>query len=89
MNHWDDVVALIHKRLKNVSLEALQIIDDSAEHVGHLQHHAWHVTLVITSASLSKLPLLAAHRCILTSLSDLIETGKVHAIRIQFVEPSD
>lgn len=62
----------------------LELIDDSAQHIGHAgaQGGASHYTVVIASPQFEDKPLLACHRMIYKVLDDMIPT-EIHALRIK------
>ncbi len=64
----------------------LEIIDDSAHHVGHAgaQGGAGHYTLIISSNQFAgKMP-IACHRLVYAAIGDLMDK-EIHALRISIV----
>ena len=78
---------LIRLRLQQAfSPSHLEIIDDSAEHIGHVgsQHGAGHYTVIISNEDLINLSRIEAHRKIYAALDDLIPQ-EIHALKIKIV----
>lgn len=77
--------ALIQERLqKAFSPTYLEIIDDSAKHIGHVGSSggAGHYTVVIAADCFKQLSRVSAHREIYAILSDLIPK-EIHALQIK------
>ncbi len=78
-------VALITARLQQaLSPTHLEVLDESANHVGHAGHQGGgrHFAIIISAPSLSQLKRVAAHRKIYLLFNDLIP-DEIHALRIQ------
>lgn len=76
--------ALIRERLTTaLQLTHLEIIDDSAKHVGHpgSRDGAGHYTVKIASPDFNHLSRVEVHRKVYEVLGDLIP-AKIHALRI-------
>ena len=68
------------------SPEQLEIIDDSAKHIGHAgaKTGMGHFSLIIKSKSFENLSLLQSHRAIYKALGSLMQTD-IHALRISII----
>lgn len=76
---------LIQQRLHDLSLEQLDIIDDSAKHHGHPGALiGGHYHLHIKAQALQGLSRLEAHRLVYQRLSDLMPSP-IHALQITFL----
>ena len=64
----------------------LEIIDDSAEHLGHASapEGAGHYTVIIASPQFVDKSPVACHRLVYAAVGDLMP-AKIHALRIQVV----
>lgn len=64
----------------------LEIIDESAKHVGHAgaQNGAGHYALIISSSQFNLKPPIDNHRLIYKALDGLIPK-EIHALRIQII----
>lgn len=78
---------LMRERLEqNLAPSYLEIIDDSAQHIGHAgaQHGAGHYTIRISSPQFSSKTLIQCHRLIYSALGNLMD-HEIHALRIEIV----
>ena len=78
---------LIRQRLVHeFSPTQLEIIDESAQHKGHVgsQSGAGHYAIVIAAECFKNQSMLAAHRLIYAALSDLLPE-EIHALKIKIV----
>lgn len=79
----------ISSRLKALEPTALNIIDDSALHVGHQSSGGGgHFTVHITSSHFCGKSLIMRHRLIYQTLSDLMP-HKIHALSIHATATDD
>ena len=81
---------LIRERLAPLAPDALEVIDESHEHVGHsgAKDGGGHYQLVIVSREFTGKPALARHRLVYQALSDLMP-GRIHALAIQAYAPEE
>lgn len=82
--------ALIANRLAALSPVTLEIIDESAAHVGHpgAQGGASHFALIIVSSQFVGLSLIKRHQMIYHLLKDLIP-HEIHALKINARTPEE
>ncbi len=81
----EETVREIKNRLNSTLIPSfLEVIDDSAEHLGHLNatSEQGHFTVIISSARFSTLSLVASHRLVYQALGDLMPS-KIHALKIK------
>lgn len=80
----------MRQRLASLAPLELHIEDQSAAHAGHAGAAAGggHYRLVLVSAQFKDLPLLARHRLVHQTLSDLM-TERIHALSIQARAPGE
>jgi BolA protein len=81
-------IAVIEKRLQEkFSPNQLDVIDDSAKHVGHegSKSGAGHYTLRIAADSFENKPRVNVHREIYAELQDLIP-HEIHALQIKVIK---
>lgn len=84
----DDRVVEIRKRLtKALEPSFLEVIDDSADHLGHAgaAMGAGHFTVRIGAPCLHGKSKVAAHQAVYQQLNDLIP-NEIHALSIEIVE---
>lgn len=84
----EEKVALITERLSQAfSPSHLEVLDESAAHVGHAGHQGGgrHFAVMITADCLSPLSRVASHRQIYNLFSDLIP-NEIHALRINVIK---
>jgi BolA protein len=80
-------MAVIRRRLEEkFSPSRLEVIDDSAKHVGHegSKGGAGHYTVMIAADSFENKSRVDVHREIYGALQDLIP-GEIHALQIKIV----
>lgn len=80
-------IEIIKNRLQtHFSPTHLEVIDDSAKHVGHAgaAGGAGHFTVIISASSLVGISRVAAHREIYQALTDLIP-NEIHALKIKIL----
>jgi BolA family transcriptional regulator, general stress-responsive regulator len=80
-------IALIRSRLAVLKPRSLDIIDESAKHIGHAgsKSGAGHFEISIGADVFANQPLVKCHRMIYEALGDLLPT-EIHAIRIKIVK---
>ena len=85
-----NVAATLTSRLEALAPIALEIRDDSAEHVGHAgaAGGAGHFSLMIVSEHFLGMTRLARHRAVLSRVGDLIPFP-VHALAIHAYAPGE
>lgn len=85
-----NVAATLTSRLEALAPIALEIRDDSAEHVGHAgaAGGAGHFSLMIVSEHFLGMTRLARHRAVIDRVSDLIPYP-VHALAIAAYAPDE
>ena len=83
-----DRVALIEQRLRTaLEPEYLEIVDDSAAHIGHSgAREGGHFTVHITSAAFIGKTLIQRHRLVNAAVADLMQR-EIHALSIQARTP--
>ncbi len=81
---------LIRERLAPLAPDALEVIDESHEHVGHAgaKDGGGHYQLVIVSREFAGKPSVARHRLVYQALSDLMP-GRIHALAIEAYAPEE
>ena len=83
-----DRVAMIEHRLRNaLSIDSIEIVDESHLHVGHpgAASGGGHFRLTIVAKNFDGLPTLARHRLIYDALGDAMQT-EIHALSITALE---
>jgi len=86
-----DRVTLIEHRLRDALAPAdLQIVDDSAAHVGHAgaRDGGGHFDVLIVAEAFAGKPLLARHRMVYAALTDLMP-HEIHALSIKALTPDE
>jgi len=85
-----NVADTLRERLAALAPSALEIRDDSAQHVGHAgaAGGARHFSVTIVSEHFLGMPRLARHRAVLECVGDLIPYP-VHALAIQAHAPNE
>lgn len=83
----------IMNKLAVLKAEALDVIDESAKHAGHVgtdgRISETHFAISVVSDAFASLKPLQRHRLIYTLLKDEVVPGKVHALRIDAKTPSE
>lgn len=84
----ETLLQCIRERLSDLDYQKLDIIDDSAHHIGHkgAASGGLHFHLIITSTTLNALSRIEAHRAIYQRLNDLIPLP-IHALQITLLRP--
>lgn len=72
----------INERIQKVLPDAVIEVDD-------YKHDGLHLVLTVTSQLFEGLPLLEQHRLVQNALKDLLESGEVHALKIQTRVPEE
>ena len=84
-------VSSIESRLRDVlAPEAIEVVDDSARHAGHVGalSGGGHYNLRIVSPRFAGLSRVARHRLVYDALSDLMRQA-IHALAIEAVTPEE
>jgi BolA family transcriptional regulator, general stress-responsive regulator len=88
LNH-SDLHDEIRRRLTVLEPQLLEIVDDSAKHVGHAGNKGGgHFTLTVVSSHFSGKSQIMRHRIIYQALQDLIPS-RIHALSISAYAPED
>lgn len=84
----NDTIDLMKQRLTTLQPERLDIVDDSAKHVGHAgaASGGGHYQLTIVSKAFAGKPQLARHRLIYQALGDMMQR-QIHALSITAYTP--
>ncbi len=81
-----EMEAALRTRLQPLEL---QIIDDSAQHIGHAgSREGGHYTVQITASAFAGLPRVARHRLVYDALSALLPQG-IHALAVKARAPGE
>ena len=85
-----DVLDLIREKLAALAPESLEVLDDSAQHVGHAgaQGGGGHYHVTIVSPQFAGQPLQARHRMVYAALGSLMHS-RIHALAIQAYAPNE
>ena len=84
-----ETMALLHERLKRLSPQSLEIIDESALHAGHAgTRNGGHYRLYIVSPAFAGKTTLARHRLVHETLGELMH-GRIHALGITALAPEE
>ncbi len=83
-------VAAIKDRLATLQPAHLDVIDDSAQHAGHIgaRDGGGHYRIHIVSERFAGLPTMARHRLVYDALGSLME-GAIHALSITARTPAE
>lgn len=83
-------VAAIKDRLAALQPAHLDVIDDSAQHAGHIgaRDGGGHYRIHIVSERFAGLPTMARHRLVYDALGSLME-GAIHALSITARTPAE
>ena len=85
------VAAKIRERLASLEPLDLDLVDESAQHVGHAGHRpggGTHWRLSITSPRFSGQPIVARHRMVYQALGELMQ-DPIHALAISARSPEE
>ena len=84
----NETIALMQQRLTGLQPERLDIVDDSAKHVGHAgaASGGGHYQLTIVSKQFAGKPQVARHRLIYQALGDMMQR-QIHALSINAYTP--
>ena len=83
-----DRVSMIERRLRNaLSIDSIEIVDESHLHVGHpgADSEGGHFHVTIVAENFDGLPTLARHRLIYDALGDAMQT-EIHALSIKALD---
>jgi BolA family transcriptional regulator, general stress-responsive regulator len=85
-----DVPSALRTRLADLAPLALEIHDDSAEHVGHAGSAAGggHFSVLIVSDAFHGLPRLKRHQTVMARVADLLP-DPIHALSIRALAPEE
>ena len=84
-----DLESTIRQRLAALEPQALELRDDSAQHVGHAgSSGGGHYTLTLVSSQFSGKSRIMRHRIIYQALQDLIPS-RIHALSISAHAPDE
>jgi BolA family transcriptional regulator, general stress-responsive regulator len=85
-----DIPSTLRTRLADLAPTALEIRDDSADHVGHAgaAGGAGHFSLMIVSKAFSGVSRLQRHQQILARVDDLLPFP-IHALQIKALAPDE
>jgi BolA family transcriptional regulator, general stress-responsive regulator len=88
MTNQERVQLIKQKLVENFSPVAINVIDDSSQHLGHkgAASGAGHFTVEITAAAFAGKSLLERHRLIYAALDDLMHS-EIHALSIKATSP--
>ena len=83
-------VATMKERLASLDPEHVEVIDDSAQHAGHIgaRDGGGHYRIHIVSERFAGLPTMARHRLVYDALGTLME-GAIHALSITARTPAE
>lgn len=83
-------VALIEERLRAaLTLESLDIIDESSAHAGHAgAREGGHFTVHLVSSAFAGKTLIQRHRLVNAALADLMRQ-EIHALSIRALAPDE
>lgn len=85
-----DIPSTLRTRLADLAPTALEIRDDSADHVGHAgaAGGAGHFSLMIVSKAFSGISRLQRHQQVLARVNDLLPFP-IHALQIKALAPDE
>ena len=84
-----ETMVLLRERLKSLSPQSLEIIDESALHAGHAgTRNGGHYRLYIVSPAFAGKTMLARHRLVHETLGELMH-GRIHALGITALAPEE
>jgi BolA family transcriptional regulator, general stress-responsive regulator len=84
----NETISLMQQRLNSLQPESLDIVDDSAKHVGHAgaAGGGGHYHLTIVSKQFAGKPQVARHRLVYQALGDMMPR-QIHALSITAYTP--
>jgi BolA family transcriptional regulator, general stress-responsive regulator len=84
----NETIAQMQQRLTTLQPDSVDIVDDSAKHVGHAgaASGGGHYQLTIVSKQFAGKPQVARHRLIYQALGDLMQR-QIHALSITAYTP--
>ena len=84
MTHTQTVKDIKDRLIQALQPSLLEVLDDSAAHLGHLaaDSEQGHFTIIISSAHFVTLSLVDCHKLVYQALGDLLPR-KIHAVKIQ------
>jgi BolA protein len=84
------ILAAIESHLAPLAPDALELADESGEHIGHegAKDGGGHYRLIIVSPAFSGRPLLARHRMVYEALAPLMQR-EIHALAIRAYAPEE
>lgn len=90
MSEVSDLASTLRSRLQDLVPSALEIHDDSADHVGHAGAAAGggHFSLLIVSNAFTGISRLERHKKVLARVSDLLP-HPIHALSIKALAPEE
>ena len=84
-----DLASTLRTRLQDLAPSALEIHDDSAEHIGHAgAAGGGHFSLLIVSNAFRGISRLERHQKVLARVSDLLP-HPIHALSIKALAPEE
>lgn len=84
-------IEIIEEKIKTaLNPESLQIIDDSAQHIGHAgaSQGAGHYTVIVVSKAFENLNTVKRHQLVYAALKDMIP-DEIHAVQIKAQAPGE
>ena len=83
-----NVMDTMKERLAGLQPDHLELVDESARHVGHAHAEAGHFKLYLVSAHFDGLGTMARHRLVYDALGDLMGPA-IHALTITARTPKE
>lgn len=85
-----DILELIRQKLAALAPQAIEVLDDSAQHVGHVgaQSGGGHYRLLLVSEKFRGLSLPARHRMVYDALGPMMQK-EIHALSIKALTPDE
>lgn len=86
----NDVIQEMQARLASLTPEHLEIVDESAQHAGHVgaRSGGGHFQMTIIAPAFSGQNTVARHRMIYQALADLMP-ARIHALSITALSPEE
>lgn len=82
-------IEIIEDKLRSaLNPQSIQVIDDSAQHIGHpgASQGAGHYTVIIVSNAFENLSAVKRHQLVYAALQDMIPND-IHAVQIKALTP--